>query len=71
MLRCLLRGALECFQALRMQGTPQEALATRDGADRVYGFDVYNDLGKPAEGPTKIRPTLGTATLPFPRRISL
>ena len=54
-----------------MQGTPQEALATRDGADRIYGFDVYNDLGKPADGPAKIRPTLGTATLPFPRQASV
>jgi len=37
--------------------------------DRVYDYDVYNDLGGDPKVPDFQRPTLGGAQLPYPRRI--
>ncbi|XAR49883.1 Linoleate 13S-lipoxygenase [Bertholletia excelsa] len=36
-------------------------------SDRIYDFDLYNDLGNPDKGIDFARPTLGGA-LPYPRR---
>ncbi|GAV89574.1 Lipoxygenase domain-containing protein/PLAT domain-containing protein [Cephalotus follicularis] len=37
-------------------------------SDRIYDFDVYNDLGNPDKATTFARPSLGGENIPYPRR---
>ncbi|KXZ51371.1 hypothetical protein GPECTOR_13g860 [Gonium pectorale] len=54
-----------------LQGTPESRVKTRKGADRVYWYQVYDDLSSGKTDPALVRPNLGNSKdLPYPRRLA-
>lgn len=53
----------EELEVLRGNGTGE-----RKKYDRIYDYDVYNDLGDPDANKDLARPVLGGKKYPYPRR---
>lgn len=53
-------------EELRIQRGDGKGL--RKLSDRIYDYDVYNDLGNPDRGIDSVRLTLGGPKIPYPRR---
>ncbi|XP_068658546.1 linoleate 13S-lipoxygenase 3-1, chloroplastic-like [Aristolochia californica] len=45
-----------------------DGVGTRKLSDRIYDYDIYNDLGNPDKGIELTRPNLGGEEIPYPRR---
>ncbi|KAK9829773.1 hypothetical protein WJX72_007819 [[Myrmecia] bisecta] len=60
-------AALRQSELAALRGTAEDAKTERKGSDRIYDYDVYNDLGNPKA----VRPILGKAggQLAYPRRL--
>lgn len=43
-------------------------LGKQQAGDRIYDYDVYNDIGDPDKSSELARPVLGGKKLPYPRR---
>ncbi|KAL3687113.1 hypothetical protein R1sor_013422 [Riccia sorocarpa] len=62
-------AGLRSLRALEMHLLRGDGTGERKTSDRIYDYDVYNDLGNPTASPPIIRPTLGgPGNLPYPRR---
>ncbi|XP_007014892.2 PREDICTED: linoleate 13S-lipoxygenase 2-1, chloroplastic [Theobroma cacao] len=59
-LKKLRRGELELLRG--------DGQGERKSFDRIYDYDVYNDLGDPDNDLSKKRPILGGKEFPYPRR---
>ncbi|MED6130653.1 hypothetical protein PIB30_002767 [Stylosanthes scabra] len=71
------KACLPCETAEGVKELRKEELRQKRGdgkgtrklnSDRVYDYDVYNDLGNPSKGNEHVRPILGTIKHPSPRR---
>lgn len=45
-----------------------DGTGVRKMSDRIYDYDVYNDLGNPDKAAELARPVLGGEKIPYPRR---
>ncbi|KAJ4724166.1 Lipoxygenase [Melia azedarach] len=56
---------LRAEELVKLRGNGQ---GERKASDRIYDYDVYNDLGNPDSDPETARPVLGGKEHPYPRR---
>ncbi|TVU32922.1 hypothetical protein EJB05_24687 [Eragrostis curvula] len=61
--------ALEALRKKDLETLRGDGAGERKNFERVYDYDVYNDLGDPDKNPAHQRPVLGgSAQYPYPRR---
>jgi len=51
-----------------LQGKNREEVGEFTKFERIYDYDVYNDVGDPDNDPELARPVIGGLTHPYPRR---
>jgi lipoxygenase len=60
---------LEVLRKKDLEALRGDGRGERKKFERIYDYDVYNDLGDPDKNPTHQRPVLGgNGQLPYPRR---
>jgi len=61
-------AGLRALRGEELEDLRGDGRGVRKLSDRIYDFDVYNDLGNPDKGIDFVRPTLGGDERPYPRR---
>ncbi|CAI9766062.1 unnamed protein product [Fraxinus pennsylvanica] len=59
---------LKALRERELRDLRGDGLGERKLSDRIYDFDIYNDLGNPDKGIDFVRLTLGGEKIPYPRR---
>ncbi|KAF2323575.1 hypothetical protein GH714_036188 [Hevea brasiliensis] len=61
-------AGLKALREKELKDIRGDGKGERKLSDRIYDFDVYNDLGNPDRGVELTRPKLGGKNIPYPRR---
>lgn len=61
-------AGLKALREKELKNLRGDGKGVRKLSDRIYDYDVYNDLGNPDRGIDFTRPTLGGEKIPYPRR---
>lgn len=61
---------LRRLREMELMGLRGDGKGERKMTDRIYDYDIYNDLGNPDKGTELVRPNIGgNKALPYPRRL--
>lgn len=61
-------AGLKALREKELKNLRGDGNGVRKLSDRIYDYDLYNDLGNPDKGVELARPKLGGPTIPYPRR---
>lgn len=61
-------AGLKALREKELKDVRGDGTGQRKSSDRIYDYDVYNDLGNPDDGYDLARPVLGGEKIPYPRR---
>ncbi|GKF52508.1 linoleate 13S-lipoxygenase 3-1, chloroplastic-like protein, partial [Tanacetum coccineum] len=61
-------AGIKLLREKELQDIRGDGTGVRKLSDRIYDYDIYNDLGNPDRRNDFIRPLLGGQKIPYPRR---